>query len=177
MTKRTLSILLLTFTTTAAGMTACAPRQESATPPPTAPATVKATTPTPPAEAPTLGGLLARERDTRSHATPAVEQVATALERAGVPLSPMKQVLARTVGARYCAASTTTAGLAVAVCEFGSDAEAASGLAFSHRTFDPLIPGRSLTRNGATVLTLTPASSTANVHAQAERAAATFATL
>ena len=169
MTTRSLPILLLALTT---ALTACAPRTPpAATPPPSA------ASPKPPAEAPSLGGLLAREREARPAATLAVEQVASALQHAGVPLSPMKQVLARTVGACYCAASTTAAGLAVAVCEFGTDADAERGLAYSHRTFDPLIPGRTLTRNHATVLTLTPASSSTAVHAQLERVAATFATL
>jgi hypothetical protein len=166
MITRTLSILALTTT-----FLSCAPRKQ----PPPAP--VPASVAKPPAEAPNLGGLLARERAGRPAVAPAVEQVAAALERAGLGLSPMKQVLARTVGARYCAAGTTAAGLAVAVCEFGNEADADRGLALSHRTFDALIPGRTLARNRATLLTLTPPAASADGHAQAERVATTFATL
>lgn len=185
MTTRTVPILLIALTTSATALTACRPRPKDAPPAPPAavPAGAAAATPARRAEAPaptptpTLGGLLASELETRPAVTPAVEQVASALQQAGVTLTPMKQVLARTVGARYCAASTTSTGLAVAVCEFASDAEADRGIAFSRRTFDRLIPGRRLARNRMTVLTLTPASADARAHAQAERVAATFATL
>lgn len=184
MTKRSLPVLLGALKTsavasavaTAVAMTACTPppRRAPAAPPPPVAAVAS---PARPPEAPSLGGLLAGELRGRPGATPSVEQVASALQRAGVALPPMKQVLARTVGARYCAASTTTVGLAVAVCEFGSDADADRGLSFSRRTFDPLIPGRSLTRNRTTVLTLTPPSTSAQVRVQAAHVAAAFAAL
>ena len=178
MTPRTFPVLLVALTVGSTALTACAPRAQPSPPaPPNLVAPVAAAPAAPPIEAPSLGGLLARERGARLPATPAVEQVASAIQRAGVTLPPLKQVLARTVGARYCAASATAIGLAVAVCEFGSEDEAARGLAFSHDTFDRLIPGRTLARNRTTVLTLTPASSSAYVHAQSKRVAATFATL
>jgi len=175
MTTRTLSFFLIALTGTSAVLTACTPRPQPA--PPSPPTAAKPANSGRPAEAPSLGGLLAGEREGRLPAAPTVEQVAMALQRAGVSLAPMKQVLARTVGARYCAASTTNAGLAIAVCEFAGDADAERGLAFSRRTFDGLIPGRSLTRNRTTVLTLTPASSNADARAQAQDVSKTFATL
>ncbi len=178
MTQRTFPVLLAALTMGTTALTACAPPARPAPPaPPNAVAPAAVTPAAPPIEAPSLGGLLARERGARPMAMPAVEQVASAIQSSGVTLPPLKQVLARTIGARYCAAGTTAIGLAVAVCEFGSADEAERGLAFSHGTFDRLIPGRSLTRNRTTVLTLTPASSTSDVHAQSKRVAAAFATL
>ena len=95
---------------------------------------------------------------------------------AGVAVAPPTQVLARTIGARYCAATSTPAGLAVAVCEFGDDAEAERGLAYSRRTFDHLVPARTLLRNHATVLTLSPGDARA-LAADVGRASAAFVAL
>jgi hypothetical protein len=83
------------------------------------------------------------------------EAVAAALAGGGLPLIGWKQVLASPIGARFCMAGQTAAGSAVAVCEFGNDAEANAGLAYSHQTFDRLIPHRSLLQRGPTVLTVT----------------------
>jgi len=162
---------------------ACTPR-----PRPAARSTTTATTTTtaaPPAlpqvrDARTLGERLAAERAARPAGTLRPEDVAGALEKAGIAVAPIAQVLASTVGARYCAATTTAAGLAVAVCEFADTADAERGLAYSRRTFDRLIPGRTLARNRATVLTLTtPAARGPEREAPAEayRAAAIFAAL
>jgi hypothetical protein len=111
-----------------------------------------------------------------SAAGPRVEDVATALRRAGVAVTPPSQVLARTIGARYCAATSTPAGLAVAVCEFADEAGAERGLAYSHRTFDRLIPGRTLLRNRSTVLTLSGGASAA-LAADTTRVSSVFAAL
>ena len=103
----------------------------------------------------TLGERLTREAAARPARAPDVEAVTAALGRSGLSLGPVMQVLARTVGARYCASTATAAGLGVAVCEYGDDAEAERGLVYSRRAFDRLIPGRTLLRNRATVITLT----------------------
>jgi len=135
-----------------------------------------------PSPAPVPDGLtlverLAREARGRPTAAPRAEDVVAALSAAGVAVGPLKQVLARTVGARYCATARTAAGLAVAVCEFGDAAQADSGLAYSRRTFDRLIPGRRLSRNRGTVLTLTPPEPEPRFETEAGRIAAVFAAL
>src|SRR5262245_48471434 len=125
----------------------------------------------------TLAERLTREAQSRPAGALRAEQVAVALEQAGIDLRPMQQVLARTVGARFCMSAQTGGGMGVAVCEFSDDAEAARGLEYSRRTFDNLIPHRRLVRNRSTVLTLTRAQPTAALNDQAARAAQTFASL
>jgi len=145
---------------------------------------------TPPnaAAAPAARGTLAERLSAEAQGRPATslsaERVTEALSRAGLALGPLTQVLGRTIGARYCASTATPAGLGVAVCEFADDAEAARGLDYSHRTFDRLVPGRTLLRNRGTVLTLTPgdpgaanAPAPAPAVAEATRAATAFAAL
>jgi hypothetical protein len=105
------------------------------------------------------------------------EAVAAALSAAGVPIGPPKQVLARPLGARYCALARTSSGLVVSVCEFDDDAQAARGVDLSHRTFDTLIPGRRLTHNRGTLMTLTLGTPDAKRAAEAARAESVFASL
>ena len=105
------------------------------------------------------------------------EAVAAGLSGAGVPLGALKQVLARPLGARYCALARTAAGLVVSVCEFEDDAGAVRGVDLSRRTFDRLIPGRRLTHRRGTLLTLTVGSPDARRAAEAARAETAFAAL
>jgi hypothetical protein len=151
----------------------------TATPP--APAPAVGTTPAPaagPAEGPlTLPERLAREAATRPSGGISADLVASALSDAGVPLGALKQVLARPVGARYCALARTAAGLVVSVCEFEDDAGAARGVDLSRRTFDRLIPGRRLIHRHGTLLTLTVGTPDARRAAEAARAEKAFAAL
>ena len=64
-------------------------------------------------------------------------------------------MLARPLGARYCALARTASGLVVSLCEFDDDAQAARGVDLSRKTFDRLIPGRRLAHRRGTLLTLT----------------------
>ena len=99
-----------------------------------------------------------------------------ALREAGVPIGSSRQVLARPVGARYCALARTPTGLVASVCEFEDDGHAARGVDLSHRTFDALIPGRRLVHKRGTALTLTVGGDPGR-SAQAARAEAAFAAL
>jgi hypothetical protein len=83
------------------------------------------------------------------------EQLFAALERRGTLLSRKHQVLAATVGARYCELAVTDTGLGVTLCEYRDEAAASAGCATSRRLFDPIVPGRTLTSRGSSVLTLT----------------------
>ena len=172
---------LLAFAASSALTTSCARRSA-----PAAPTAAIATTTTaaprddapPTATAGNLAQRLAGEAAARPRGTgPRVEDVATALRQAGLAVTPPSQVLARTIGARYCASTSTPAGLAVAVCEFADPAAAEGGLAFSHRTFDRLVPGRTLLRNRSTVLTLSGGEPSAALAADATRASQVFAAL
>lgn len=152
---------------------AASSRAKATSPAPTSPGRV-------PQHGPSRGSLadrLAAEVATRPPAGPHVEDVTAALRRAGVSIGPLTQVLGRTIGARYCASTATAAGVAIAMCEFTDDAEAARGLEYSHRQFNPLVPGRTLLRNRGTVLTLTPGDAGSAPAADARRAAAVFASL
>jgi hypothetical protein len=160
--KSTVFSLALVYVAAAA---ACARRE----PPPPAPAVD--------GERLTLAERLTREAGSRPAGALRAEEVATALQRAGIELRAMKQVLARTVGARFCMSTQTGAGLGVAVCEFADDAEAAAGLDYSQRTFDRLIPNRRLIRNHGTVLTVTRPQEVPALDEQTERAVRAFASL
>jgi len=125
----------------------------------------------------TLQDRLAREAASRPSGAISAEAVAAALSDAGVPVGALKQVLARPVGARYCALARTAAGLVVSVCEFEDDAGAARGVDLSRRTFDRLIPGRRLTHRRGTLLTLTVGAPDTRRAAEAARAETAFAAL
>jgi hypothetical protein len=146
-----------------------APPPPAATPPPAAPA------PDPALARLSLMERLQRESAARPAGTPRPEDVQAALGSHGITLERWKQVLATPVGARFCMAGETPHGLGVAVCEYGSEAEAARGLGYSRATFDRLIPNRRLSVNRKTLLTLTPA--TPAVGEEATRVATAFAAL
>jgi len=182
----TLTAALFALVAAALPETACSRR---AAPADTATTTALATTTSAPPDdtspAATRGNLaqrLAAEAAARPGATataagPRVEDVATALRQAGLTVTPPSQVLARTIGARYCAAASTPAGLALAVCEFADEAGAERGLAYSHRTFDRLLPGRTLLRNRSTVLTLSGGDAGPALAADTTRVSSVFAAL
>jgi hypothetical protein len=120
---------------------------------------------------------LQREAASRPGAVPAVESVAAALAARGMPLVGWKQVLASPLGARFCMAGQTGQGNAVAICEFANADQAVQGLAYSHATFDRLIPNRTLTRREKTLLTVARAGSDRAQIDQANTATAIFAAL
>lgn len=120
---------------------------------------------------------LAREAAERPSGGLRAETVLTALGQAGLAVGSQIQVLAHTIGARYCVSSATASGLALAVCEFSDEAGAEHGLAYSHRVFDRLIPGRTLLRNRSTVMTLTAGEPNAALLSEARRAVSAFVAL
>jgi hypothetical protein len=127
--------------------------------------------PTPPAPSSlSLVERLAVEAASRPGARVSAERVRDGLGE----IQRWKQVLASPVQARFCMAGQTPGGVGVAVCEYESAAAAARGRSYSHATFDRLIPGRQLSLNGQTLLTLTAPPSLAG---EAHRLAATFTTL
>src|SRR5262245_7413639 len=118
------AIVALGFTLFVAGACHRAPPPlpaPRAVPDPPAPAPVSATVAGPTGAPLTLAEQLEREAATRPRAAMSAETVAAALSAGGVPVGPLKQVLARPLGARYCALGRTPAGLIVSLCEFDDD--------------------------------------------------------
>ena len=124
-----------------------------------------------------LSERLAREAASRPASGPRVETVAAALTRSGIQIGPLRQVLGRTIGARFCMVGQTAPGLGVSICEFDDEPDATRGIAMSRRTFDRLIPNRRLERNRGTVLTLTRPSPNPDLDHETERLAHLFASL
>jgi hypothetical protein len=102
-----------------------------------------------------LGQRLARESDLHPAARRHAENLLSHFHQNQVTLVRIKQVLAETLGADYCATSVSTSGLGVVVCEFGDATAAERGMKISHDTFDRIMPGRTLLVQRSTMLTIT----------------------
>lgn len=141
------------------------------------------TLPAPVAPPPSLSHLPLPERlvaEARSRPATRVtaEELRRAVEAAGVPVPHWRQVLAGTIGASYCMAGQTAAGLALALCEFGDPASAERGRDYSQATFGRLIPGRQLSRKENVLLTVAaPPAAGAEVAAEAKRVTEIFSAL
>ena len=116
---------------------------------------------------------LAREASERPEARAEVERRLADFQAAGVSLTRTRQVLARLRGAQYCAIALTAAGLGLSVCAFASQEQAEAGLRRSRELFDRLIPGRTQSVAGSTLLTVTRPPSTA-AQREAELVGASF---
>ena len=174
--NRSLSVLALTSILIAA----CHERPTPPSPPPPPPPTASQPAAAEPAGVAgplTLIERLAREAASRPSGSLPAETVAAKLSAAGVPIGALKQVLARPLGARYCALARTASGLVISLCEFDDDAQAARGVDLSRRTFDRLIAGRRLAHRRGTLLTLTLGAPDPTRLAEGARAEAVFATL
>ena len=176
--NRSLHVMALTLVVTVA-CTRSAPPSPSSPPPPSPPAVAAAPVAAAAAsDGPlSLNQRLAREAAGRPSGVISTETVAATLSAGGVPIGALKQVLARPLGARYCALARTAAGLVISVCEFDDDAQAARGIDLSRKTFDRLIPGRRLTHKRGTLMTLTVGTPDARRAAEAARAESVFAAL
>jgi hypothetical protein len=178
--RRATILLALTAVATSCSTRPAPAGTATASPPARSTAPVAAT---PPASAPapegslSLAARLAREAGARPAGAMRVESAAQALGTGGVVLGPLQQVLARTVGARYCALGRSAIGSALALCEFADDAEAARGIAYSRATFDRMVPGRRFVRVRNLALTLTPAEPGPRFDDEAARATAILAAL
>lgn len=109
-----------------------------------------------------LGRRLTLEASDRPRSGVRPAQLFAALQRQGILLSRQRQVLASTVGARYCELAVSDGGLGVTLCEYTDQDAARAGSESSHRLFDAIVPGRTLISHAGSVLTLT--------HAESERA-------
>jgi len=133
-------------------------RSLGATPPPAASAAPPpaASADSPPA---TLSELLAREAASRPDGALRVEAVFGALRAGGMAVAGDKQVVGRTVAARYCALAGTPGNVAIAVCEYADAAAAAAGRDRSLALLHGQLRDRQIVINGATTLTVHPGDS------------------
>jgi hypothetical protein len=102
--------------------------------------------------------------------------VLAALEGAGIAILRQQQVLATPIGARYCVAAASRAGLNMSICEFDSSAHALAGRTRSLELFRA-IQRRTLRVNGKTLLTLIVARQDPVIVAQRDAAEHRFAAL
>jgi len=154
MRQKTLCSVLTALLWTACGQAPLESSQQPATPGPSLVSTQ--TAPAPLLSRVPLGARLADEAASRPGRALRAEQLFAALERRGVLLSQKRQVLASTVGARYCELAVSDSGLGVSVCEYADDQAARAGSDASHQRFDAIVPGRTLLTRAGSVLTLTP---------------------
>ena len=134
--------------------------------------------PAPPAplpEALPLPERLAHEAASRPTGAVRSEQLVAALEAKGIAVARTRQVLGRTLNARYCAIAVTGAGLVASVCEFDSPSAAIAAQHDSEARFDRPMPNRRFVTNGNSLLTI--ANLRDSVADQANTVAATFAAL
>jgi hypothetical protein len=108
-----------------------------------------------------LGERLRREAKRRPEAREQVELLLQDLARDGVELVRTRQVLAAPLG------------LGLSRCAFADAARAEQGSSRSRASFDRMIPGRTLLRRGAVLLTLTRAAG-AEAAAESERVTRRF---
>lgn len=121
-----------------------------------------------------LGERLMHEANDYPEARAAIEASLARLQDHGIALTRTRQALARPLAARYCATALTAEGLGLSLCAFADREAAEAGRARSHRSFDALIPGRSLYVQESSLLTVTQPQSDA-ARDEAERIRAAFA--
>jgi hypothetical protein len=114
-----------------------------------------------------LADRLAAEAAGRPPLRPRAEDVLATL---GV--SKPSQVLAAPVEARFCLAGFAEHQIAVAVCEYGSEADARRGADRSERVFGPLVPNRTLDVRGPLLVTIVRPGAGPELAAQARALAA-----
>lgn len=118
---------------------------------------------------------LAREASGRPAGAVRTEALVAALEAKGIAVARTRQVLGKTLHARYCSIAVTTAGVVASVCEFDSSSAALAALKDSEQRFGKPMPNRRLVTNGKSLLTI--ANLRDAVEDEANAIAATFAAL
>jgi hypothetical protein len=118
---------------------------------------------------------LAREASSRPAGAVRTEELVAALEAKGVSIARTRQVLGKTLNARYCAIAVTGAGLVASVCEYSSASEALAARNDSEQRFGRPMPDRRLVTNGKSLLTI--ANLRDSAAGEASTVAATFAAL
>jgi hypothetical protein len=134
--------------------------------------------PQPPAPLPenvSLTDRLAREASSRPAGAVRSEALVEALKARGIAVTRTRQVLGKTLDARYCAIAVTAAGLVASVCEFDSEAAARAAVKDSEQRFGKPMPDRRFVTNGKSLLTIANLRDT--VESEATTVAATFAAL
>jgi hypothetical protein len=136
--------------------------------------------PAPPSPAPlpenlSLQERLAREASSRPDGAVRTEELVAALKAKGVAVARTRQVLGKTLNARYCAIAVTDAGVVASVCEFDTPSDALEAAKDSELRFGKPMPNRRFVTNGKSLLTI--ANLRDAVESEARAIAATFAAL
>jgi hypothetical protein len=122
-----------------------------------------------------LGDQLVHEASSRPAGAARSEDLVAAVEAKGIKLARTRQVLGKTLHARYCAIAVTVTGLVASVCEFDSASAALAAAKDSEQRFGKAIPDRRFVTNGNSLLTI--ANLTDSAGAEAQTIAASFAAL
>lgn len=93
--------------------------------------------------------------------------------QAGIQLQDRRQHLGRTVGARYCEGGSTAQGLAVSVCDFGSEEAATRGVEAIRKVF-PEMKNREVLQSGGLTVTLVGSRSPPREDTEGKTLIATF---
>ena len=124
-----------------------------------------------------FGERFAMEEKARPQGALTVENVYSAFNKAGLPVSEQAQHLAAPFGARYCVGAKISDGKEpqadVSVCEYSTEDTAIAGTQRSLEGFK-MIPLRTVTRNKQTTLTLREYSKTPEHDALMAKVTATF---
>jgi hypothetical protein len=128
--------------------------------------------PAPIPEAASLGERLAREAASRPAGAVRTEALVEALKAQGIAVTRTRQVLGKTLSARYCAIAVTAGGLVASVCEFDSSEAAIAAAKDSEQRFGAPMPDRRFFTNGKSLLTI--ANVRDAVEPEAGAVAATF---
>ena len=135
---------------------ACSHREPKAPPPP--PASAPATQGIPGSQdlAPlaNLGAVLSNEARHRPAVKVPAEKLFDALGKQGIALATHHQVLATTANAAYCDLGVTKDTLAIAVCEYPSEAAARKGKQLLDSRYAKLVPDAVRTIKGSTLVTV-----------------------
>src|SRR6185295_14082569 len=122
-----------------------------------------------------LGDQLVREASSRPAGAARSEDLVAALQATGIEVVRTRQVLGKTLQARYCAIAVTAGGLVASVCEFDSGPAARAGQTDSEQRFGKAMPNRRFAINGNSLLTIANVSDP--LEAEAQTIAASFAAL
>jgi hypothetical protein len=118
---------------------------------------------------------MAREASSRPATAVRSEALVIALEAQGISVARTRQVLGKTLRARYCGLAVTATGLVASVCEYDSAPEAVAAMKDSVERFGKAMPNRRLLTNGNSLLTI--ANVRDAVEAEARTVAQAFAAL
>ena len=113
-----------------------------------------------------LPNMLGSEAKDRPQTKITVEKLFSALDAKGIKMTSQHQVLAATAGASYCSLGVTADTIAIAVCEYPTEAAAVAGKKMMNTRYAKATPDAVREVNGNTLVTIANASSHHDVRDQ-----------